>query len=236
MYEKKRRTMLPSRSSATPDNPSPPTPFLTPPAVVLAAGKYPTHAVPLRALATAGTVVCCDGAAAKLWAHGRSPDYIVGDLDSLPDDLMRRFADRLHRIPSQTTNDLTKAVGFCLQRRVAQLTIVGAAGLREDHTIANVALLADYAAQCDVEMLTDYGAFTVVRRTATLTSYAGQQVSLFSLTPAVAVSSDGLRYPLRGQRLDSWWKGSLNEAAGSAFTLRFDGGVFIVFRQYGKNR
>ncbi|MDR2362101.1 MAG: thiamine diphosphokinase [Prevotellaceae bacterium] len=219
------------RPPAIPANLSPPTPSsLTPPTVILADGQYPTHPIPLHALTTAGTVVCCDGAAVKLWAHGRAPDHIVGDLDSLPGDLQRRFADRLHHITSQETNDLTKAVGFCTQHHVAQLTIVGATGLREDHTIANISLLADYAAQCDIEMLTDYGTFTVVRQTATLASYAGQPVSLFSLTPAVPLSSDGLRYPLHGQPLHSWWKGSLNEAAGNAFTLRFDSGVFIIFR------
>jgi thiamine pyrophosphokinase len=207
---------------------------LTPPVVILADGEFPTHHVPLRLLRTAGTIVCCDGASVKLDAYGRSPDHIVGDLDSLPDGLALRFADRLHRVASQEANDLTKAVRFCLQRNVERLKIVGAGGLREDHTIANISLLADYAAQCEVEMLTNYGSLIALRKTATLESFVGQQVSIFSLTPTVPVSSDGLRYPLREQSLDSWWKGSLNEAAGHAFTLRFEAGIFIVFREYDR--
>lgn len=220
------------RPPAIPVPPPSVEPPLTSPVVILADGEFPAHPLPLRLLETAGAVVCCDGAAAKLYAHGRSPDYIVGDLDSLPDELALRFADRLHRIASQETNDLTKAVRFCLQRGVERLKIVGAGGLREDHTMANIALLADYAAQCDVEMLTNYGSLVALRSTTTLGSFAGQQVSIFSLTPAAPVSSDGLRYLLREQLLDSWWKGALNEAAGHAFTLRFDAGVFIVFRAY----
>ncbi|MDR1680169.1 MAG: thiamine diphosphokinase [Prevotellaceae bacterium] len=205
---------------------------LPPPVVILADGAFPAHSVPLRRLSEAGTVVCCDGAAVKLLAADRLPDHIVGDLDTLPDALSRRFSDRLHHDPSQATNDLTKAVNFCLLRHVEALTIVGASGLREDHTLANISLLADYAAQCRVEMITDYGTFVALRAPATLDSFAGQQVSVFSLTPAATVSSAGLRYPLCNRRLTSWWTGSLNEALGASFSLRFHSGLFIVFRQH----
>ncbi|MDR3133858.1 MAG: thiamine diphosphokinase [Prevotellaceae bacterium] len=197
--------------------------------VILADGEFPTHAAPLQVLASADVVVCCDGAAEKLCAYGRAPDAIVGDMDILPDELQTRFADRLHYIASQEINDLTKAVGFCLQHGATQLKILGAGGLREDHTIANVSLLADYAAQCPVEMITNYGRFLAVSKTSVLESVAGQQVSIFSLTPSAKISSSGLKYPLRRQRLDSWWKGSLNEATGRRFTLSFRKGTFIVF-------
>jgi thiamine pyrophosphokinase len=203
--------------------------------VVLADGEFPAHAIPLQALASADTVVCCDGAAEKLYAWGRVPDAVVGDLDSLPEELKARFAGRLYGMASQETNDLTKAVDFCLEHGVRQLKILGAGGLREDHTIANVSLLADYAEKCRVEMITNYGVFVAISKTSVLESAAGQQVSVFSLTPAARISSDGLKYPLRRQRLDRWWTGSLNEAAGSRFTLSFDKGTFIVFRKHGES-
>jgi thiamine pyrophosphokinase len=123
-------------------------------------------------------------------------------------------------------------VEFCLQRGAAALTILGAGGLREDHTIANISLLACYAEKCRVEMITNYGTFVAIPETTTLESVAGQQVSIFSMTPSVPVSSSGLKYPLRRQVLDSWWKGALNEATGAHFTLSFDKGIFIVFREH----
>ncbi|MDR0695095.1 MAG: thiamine diphosphokinase [Prevotellaceae bacterium] len=203
--------------------------------VILADGEFPTHAIPLQALESADAIVCCDGAAGKLCAYGKTPDYIAGDLDSLPDELKTRFAGRLYCVASRETNDLTKAVDFCLQRGAAQLKILGAGGLREDHTIANVSLLADYAAKCHVEMITNYGTFVIISKTSTLESAAGQQVSIFSLTPSAKISSTGLKYPLRRQCLDSWWKGSLNEATGARFTLSFNKGIFIVFRTHAGN-
>ena len=189
--------------------------------------------MPLQVLESADAIVCCDGAAEKLCAHGRTPDYIVGDLDSLPDELKTRFAGRLYYMASQEANDLTKAVAFCLQHGAMQLKILGAGGLREDNTIANISLLADYAAKCRVEMITNYGTFVAIAKTSTLESTAGQQVSIFSLTPSAKISSTGLKYPLRRQCLDSWWQGSLNEATGRCFTLSFNKGIFIVFRTHG---
>ncbi|MDR1406398.1 MAG: thiamine diphosphokinase [Prevotellaceae bacterium] len=200
--------------------------------VVLADGEFPVHAVPLRTLEEASAIICCDGAAAKLCACGKEPDYIAGDLDSLPDELKARFKDRLHCVASQENNDLTKAVEFCLQRGATRLKILGAGGLREDHTIANVALLATYAEKCNVEMITNYGTFTVVSETSTLNSVEGQQISIFSLTPSEEITSTGLKYPLCRKTLDSWWQGSLNEATGACFTLSFDRGIFIVFKAH----
>jgi thiamine pyrophosphokinase len=204
---------------------------LSPPVVILAAGEFPTHPVPLRVLETAGTVVCCDAAAVALYAHGRTPDYIVGDLDSLPDAWKKRWAGRLYPVASQETNDLAKAVDFCRQRGITQLKIVGAGGLREDHTIANIAQLGDFAQHGTIEMITNYGTLVALRRSSTLASTVGQQVSLFSLTPATKITSSGLKYPLRNRSLASWWEGALNEATGSAFSLTFEDGVIIVFQE-----
>ncbi len=202
------------------------------PVVVLADGGFPTHFVPLDMLESAGTIVCCDGAAEKLLHYGKEPGYIVGDLDSLSSALKIRFTDRLHCFDSQETNDLTKAVEFCIRQGVQAITIVGATGLREDHTIANVSLLADYAAKCRVEMITDYGIFTAITKTTAFESYAGQQVSIFALTPEKPVTLHGLKYPLHKHKLLSWWMGSLNEANGAEFTIEFEEGTLIVFRTH----
>ena len=51
-------------------------------AVVLAAGTYPTHPLPLQILANADIVVCCDSAAERFLAEMGIPNAIVGDGDS----------------------------------------------------------------------------------------------------------------------------------------------------------
>jgi len=200
--------------------------------VILANGSYPSHIVPLKLLESADLIVCCDGAAEKLEAHGMEPGAIVGDLDSVSPALREKYKNVLYPDNDQETNDLTKAVKWCLSKGINEAAIVGATGLREDHTLGNISLLADYSRDMKVKMYTDTGIFESFDRSVTLESFPGQQVSLFSINPALVVTSHGLRYPLQNLSLSSWWRGTLNEAEGEAFTLEFERGRVIVFMKY----
>jgi thiamine pyrophosphokinase len=201
--------------------------------VILADGNFPFHTRPLSCLQHAATVVCCDGATQKLLLSGQVPDYIVGDLDSLSPELKAQFSDRIFPSADQETNDLTKAVQFCIERGATKITIVGATGLREDHTLGNISLLADYAdLVSDIEMMTDYGIFSVIRKNCSFESYVGQQISIFALDNTTQISTEGLKYPIAHRTLHSWWQGTLNEAVADTFSIHFDQGSLIVFRCY----
>jgi thiamine pyrophosphokinase len=155
-------------------------------------------------------------------------------MDSITPRLAAQYARILHPSAEQETNDLTKAVHFCHTHGVEKVCIVGATGERDDHSIGNIALLADYAALFkSVEMLTDHGRFTPLLTSTTLESYAGQQVSVFCLTPPyLRINSEGLKYPLRDVIFDSWWKGTLNEALDARFRILFESGKVIIFRTH----
>lgn len=200
--------------------------------IILADGVFPSHELPLNMLSEADFIVCCDGAVEKLISHGFRPGIITGDLDSLTTELKRKYENIIFFDPDQETNDLTKAVRWCVSNEKKDLVILGATGLREDHTLGNISLLAEYSKTAMVKMVTDYGILEVVDMTVTLDSWAGQQISIFSIDSSAVVSSDGLRYPLNNLLLDNWWKGTLNEANGESFTLRFTGGPLIVFRKF----
>lgn len=203
-----------------------------PKTVILANGQFPSHAVPLAALRGADRIVCCDGAVERLADVGLEPEWIVGDLDSLSAVDCARYREKLVRVREQETNDLTKAFRFCLSHGWRELVIVGATGLREDHTLGNLSLLADFAGEASVRLLTDTGWFTPLNASAQLRSHEGQQVSIFSFDPGTAVSAEGLRYPLNGLRLTRWWQAALNEACGDVFGLTFDGGPLLVYQTY----
>ena len=129
-------------------------------------------------------------------------------------------------------NNLTKAVNWCIAAGIREVAILGATGIREDHTLGNISLLADYHDSIDAVMLTDTGSFRVYDRSVTIGSHPGQQVSIFSIDPTVKVTSTGLKYPLDNLTLHSWWRGTLNEAAGKEFRLEFKYGKLIVFLHY----
>ncbi|MDR1526146.1 MAG: thiamine diphosphokinase, partial [Dysgonamonadaceae bacterium] len=196
--------------------------------VILADGSFPEHEIPLLFLENACRIICCDGATAKLLAFGREPDAIVGDLDSISDELKHRFHPILFPNPDQETNDLTKAVRFCTQHGWKEITILGATGKREDHTLGNLSLLCDYAKTLQVQLLTDYGVFIPQSKSNVYESYPGQQVSFFSLTPATLFTTQNLMYSLKNQPLTSWWQGTLNESIAEWFGIGIDRGEILV--------
>lgn len=204
--------------------------------VILAAGDFPQSEAPLTALREADLRICCDSAAEALVAYGQEPDRIVGDLDSLSRAFRERFADRITHISEQDDNDLTKAFHLALTLSPSRITILGATGKREDHTLGNISLLLDYAreASCPVTILTDYGRFETIFDTATLPSVPGQQISIFAFDNTLTIKSAGLKYPTDQVCFDTLWKATLNEALSSSFTLTLSHacGVLLFFADH----
>ena len=120
-------------------------------AVILANGDFPQAEIPLDLLRQAPFVCACDGAV----NHYPQADAIVGDGDSVPEDLR----DRLIQIDEQEDNDLTKATRYCLSKGLRRIIYLGATGQREDHTLGNISLIVRYMQEMGVEPLlaTDYG-------------------------------------------------------------------------------
>jgi len=205
---------------------------MSPTIVILADGSFPVHEIPLGYLKSADHLICCDGSAETLLIAGMEPEAIVGDLDSLTTGLKLRFSDRLYQDSNQDTNDLTKAVKWCIEKGFKEILILGATGKREDHTIGNISLLAEYSKEIGVIMVTDTGTITPVKEGADFLSFAGQQVSVFSINPESEITSRGLRYELRNLKLKNWWRATLNEAKGDSFKLSFKDGPVLVYQKF----
>lgn len=199
-------------------------------AVILANGDFPTAETPLRLLREAPFLCCCDGAAEAALARGFQPDAIVGDGDSLSSTLKSRYASIIHTESEQDDNDLTKATRFCKSLGFKRIAYLAATGKREDHTIGNIFLLPYYIRQFGVtpEIFTDHGWFSVIEGTAELSTFPGQQVSLFNIT-ANKIEGEGFKWlPFS---YDELWQGTLNEAKSNRIILKTDG-IIIVFRSY----
>lgn len=200
-------------------------------AIILADGEYPDSGTAAAILRNAEYVVCCDGAADTFIANGGIPAAIVGDGDSISKLNAERYANILHRVTEQESNDLTKAFNFCISHGKTDITILGATGKREDHTISNISLLADYVMRAEVCMITPYGVFNAISEDAEFESFSGQQVSIFTFNPSTKVRVENLRYTPPAEGLCSWWRGSLNESLGKRFAIHPTDRT-IIFRAF----
>ena len=197
--------------------------------VILANGEFPKAEKALEILKSADIIICCDGAVNNLLDFGLEPSLIIGDLDSVSDIIKQKYQDIIHHVKEQNTNDLTKAVNWCVANNILEFDILGATGKREDHSIANISLLSEYINKANVRIVSDYGVFIPIKKATEFNSFVGQQVSIFAMNPNSEISSTGLKYPLENTKLKNWWNGTLNEAISDKFSLEFNDGSFIVY-------
>lgn len=217
--------------------------------VILADGDFPTHPIALERLKRANFLVACDGAAKNLIDSGYNVGHIIGDMDTLSLTEQQKFSTIIEKIEEQESNDLSKAFHFVLKKleemnlndRRISLSILGATGKREDHTIGNVSLLADYSKELlqyssinEFKMFTDYGYFESHYLTSTndfsnfqrdsdlnlqgesdlkvrIVNMKGRSISIFAFDPSIKIVSQGLEYPTDSVVFDRWWKATLNK-------------------------
>ncbi len=80
-----------------------------PKVLILANGLFPTAQESLDLLKAADLLICCDGAADKLIAKGMVPQVIVGDMDSVSDEVRKQYASIVIQSDDQENNDPPKA-------------------------------------------------------------------------------------------------------------------------------
>ncbi len=203
--------------------------------VILANGLFPKAWQGLDLLKAADQLICCDGAADKLIAKGMSPHVIVGDMDSVSGEVREQYASIIIHSDDQESNDLTKAVHYCIDKGYSSVSILGATGMREDHTLGNISLMLEYYPRIEVQIISDYGIFFLVSSGEHVQSFIGEKISFFSIDNRVCVSSTGLLYPLKDQRLSNWYKATLNEATADQFTLNFESNLpLIVYKAWSQ--
>ncbi|MBR5064251.1 MAG: thiamine diphosphokinase [Bacteroidales bacterium] len=198
--------------------------------VILCDGAFPTEPYPLFLLDSADAVVCCDGALEKLLAHNPSarPAVVIGDMDSLPVSLREQYASLVVKVEEQEFNDQTKAMRYVLEHypEATDITILGATGLREDHTIGNLGLLMEYTRLFNlgdrrVSAVSDYGTAFAITDSCDLHLGEGRRISIFTADNSLRITSQGLQWPLDDVVFDAWWKATLNRTTEPIVSLHF---------------
>ncbi len=201
-------------------------------AVIVGNGSFPETDEVRHFISETPLVVCCDGGSTALIEAGYTPDWIVGDGDSISPENKEKFRNVFIQIPEQDTNDQTKAVNFCIDYLLKQgisrrprLLIIAATGKREDHTLGNISLIAHYFDRADVISMSDYGYFRAAQNTGHWHVCIGQQLSIFNIN-ATGFQCEGLKYPVYDFK--EWWQGTLNEAVSERVTI-YARGKFLVY-------
>ena len=164
-------------------------------------GGEPQSPDGLRELAPPHLVVAADSGADIARSLGLTPDVIVGDFDSVTPAGAAAAAEQRRFSTDKDATDLALALAEARDRGATDITVVGGAGGRLDHFLANVAALAsDDLAGTAVGAVMGTARLWVVRRHRTIHATPGDVVTLLAWGgPATGVRTTGLRWVLAGE-------------------------------------
>jgi len=152
-------------------------------------------------------IICADSGALHALNAGLKPDYLIGDMDSISEDVMERVKKLNTEIicypKEKDFTDTELALEYALKLGVKSAVILAGVGTRPDHSLANIFLLVRYLEK-GIDLVIadrDFEIF-VIRGEKEINGEKGGILSLIPLKgDAEEIYTEGLYYPLRGESL-----------------------------------
>jgi thiamine pyrophosphokinase len=203
-------------------------------ALVFAGGdRPPPNAV--DDLPVADLVIAADSGLHHALALGFHVDLVVGDFDSVDPAALDAAAAAGSEVDAHPAakdfTDLDLALQAVRARGCTRVVLIGGAGGRVDHFLANLLLLASPEfIGLDVEARVGSADLFVVRAELELHGQPGDVCSLLAIGgPARGVHTDRLRFPLVGETLQPGsTRGLSNELLDATARVSLDDGVLLV--------
>ena len=203
--------------------------------LVFAGGEMTT---PVAALPEADYIIAADSGLDHAESLGLTVDLLVGDLDSVSPAALtaaEAVGMAIERHPQdKDATDLELALAAAVRHGAGHIVVVGGAGGRLDHLLANAMLIASPAwSDVDVEWLVDSARILAIRNEATIIGTVGDVLTLLAVgEPADGVSTTGLAYELTDDvLLASSTRGVSNRLTAETATVRVRNGVLLAIHQ-----
>lgn len=175
------------------------------------------------------TVFCTDGAYHYLEKNKITPDFVVGDFDSIDLHRIPKNIFVLQR-PNQNFTDFDKCMQEIVNQGFGKVDVWGATGLEHDHFLGNLSTALRFKEQIQMTFWDDYSRFFFIPKKFSVREVKHRTLSLFPFPFATRVHSTGLHYPLNGMDLEIGKQvGTRNFATENEVSICFEQGEILLF-------
>ena len=202
--------------------------------VVVTGGNPPDPRSVLR-VPPGAPVIAADRGLDYALALGLDVTVAVGDFDSVTTEALaaaEKAGVPIERHPpDKDATDLELALDAAVGMAPGRILVLAGTGGRLDHELSALLLLAsDRYAAADVDALVGAARVHVVRGSRELVGQRGELCTLLAANgSAVGVTTEGLQYPLRGERLEPGSsRGVSNVFEGEAARVEVERGVLLA--------
>jgi len=198
--------------------------------LIIANGQPPAVKVFQQLVRESDQIIAVDGGSVICFQNGVYPHFIVGDLDSIPPEVMDYFKNVrfIHR-PDQNFHDLEKAIEFALTLKPQVIRIAAAFGKRADQTLANLLTLQTQFKMVPLEFYDDFGRLEIIMDNREIDLPAGQLISLFSFLPVFGITLSGFKYPLNNADFPNGFNGLSNVVVVRPAQIMIEQGFLYLY-------
>lgn len=141
-------------------------------------------------------IIAADGAANSLLAQDITPSLIIGDLDSVDDEILKQHPF-IHSA-DQSTNDYQKVLGYLAEQNLLPAIVVGINGGHLDHILNNINIFME--SNCLLYAPPIKGFVLKEQMPMNITLPLHSKISLIGI-PQARLSSQGLKWELNNAQL-----------------------------------
>jgi thiamine pyrophosphokinase len=179
-------------------------------------------------------IAAADGAAKKLREKGILPNYIVGDLDSIADEVEIWREQKeiiIQEISDQNTTDYEKTLAFVDDKGAKNIMVCGLHGGDLDHTLNNWSITMRESSKCNIAVIDNGKVASAVRKSVRFETMQNEMISLIP-QPSARLTTSGLEWNLSNEVLGLGIReGARNQATGNVVELQIHEGSVFVFQK-----
>ncbi|MGI6707015.1 MAG: thiamine diphosphokinase [Clostridia bacterium] len=205
--------------------------------LILANGNKVSKSQIRQELETADGIIAADGGALIAHEMNVSPQYVIGDFDSIDEDILRHFEEkgsRIVRYPREKDEtDTHLAVDTALDLGANEIVIAGGIGSRFDHSLGNILLLIRIARRgVRGKIIDDLNEIYVSDSTFLISGNPGETLSILPFSENAFIHrTDGLYYPISNRLLPiDYPYGVSNVFTKDLATIEISSGWVIIIK------
>jgi thiamine pyrophosphokinase len=204
--------------------------------IILANGKPPRKSV-ITFFQKNGfdTLICADGGADSAMRLGLTPDFIIGDLDSISKEAIKKFKNtsKILQYKRQNDTDVEKCLKFAIKNKFNEALLIGITGNRLDHTICNLGIVLKFFNKIKLSLLAENSYLNPYTGDVRLKTQKGEIISLYGFDKKTKITSKGLKYPLKNISLLFGEKESTsNVSTSNSIQLKIRNGIIFIIRDF----
>lgn len=201
--------------------------------ILIGAGDLTVSEIPMS---PEDICIAVDGGYLYCKLLGITPDYVVGDFDSLgeqeTEELLQSESHKVKRLPVEKDDtDTLAALKLGLQLGCQEFRIYGGMGGRLEHTIANIQCLLFLKKQGALGYLMDGTGMILVAKEETVSFQESLNgyLSLFSMGEEAVVTIEHMKYLLKEERVYNHFPiGISNEFIGEKASVTVHQGAVMI--------